>query len=85
MIQCEKDNCRPRYIGESKRPITNRIADHRDYIVIKHIGKATGAHFSLPGLSLANMRFTILEQVKRNGKLNIKEREKYLINKFNTH
>ena len=66
MIQCVKDRCRLRYIGESKKPIRNRIADHRGYIVNKHIDKATGEHFNLPGHSLANMRFTILEQVKRN-------------------
>ena len=85
MIQCEKDSCRLRYIGESKRPIRNRIADHRGYIVNKHLDKATGAHFNLPGHSLANMRFTILEQVKKNCTLYRKEREKYLIIKFNTH
>lgn len=84
LIECEKENCKQRYIGESKRPIRNRIADHRGYIVNKNIDKATGAHFNLPGHSLDNMKFTILEQVKRNDESYRREREKYLINKFNT-
>ena len=84
LIECQKDNCMQRYIGESKRPIRNRIADHRGYIVNKNLDKATGAHFNLPGHSLHHMKFTILEQVKQNDESYRREREKYLINKFNT-
>ena len=73
-----------RYIGESKRPIGNWIADHRGEIVNKNNDKATGAHFNLPGRSLDNIEFTILEQVKRNDESYRRERERYLINKFNT-
>ena len=63
MIECEKDNCKLRYIGESKRLTKYCIADHRGYIVNKHVDKATGAHFNLPGHSLSHMNFTILKQV----------------------
>ena len=66
LIECQKDNCLKRYIGESKRPIINRIADHLGYIANKNLDKATGAHFNLPGHSLHHMKFTILEQVKQN-------------------
>ena len=84
LIECQKDNCMQRYIGESKRPIRNRIADHRGYIVNKNLDEATGPHFNLPGYSLHHMKFTILEQVKRNEESYRREIEKYLINKFNT-
>jgi hypothetical protein len=85
MIECEKDNCKERYIGESKRSIKYRIADHRGYVVNKHVDKATGAHFNLPGHSLNHMKFTILEQVKVNSDMYRKERERYFINKFDTY
>ena len=85
MIECDKDNCKLRYIGESKRSIKYRIADHRGYIVNKYVDKATGAHFNLPGHSLNNMKFTILEQVKENSDSYRKERERYFINIFDTY
>ena len=80
MIESDKDKCKQRYIGETKRPIKYRIADHRGYVVNKQIDKATGAHFNSAGHSLTNMKFTILEKVKTNNENYRKEREKYLIN-----
>ena len=85
MIECNKENCRNRYIGETKRSMKHRLADHRGYIVNKHVDKATGAHYNLPGHSLANLKITILEQVRYNDDDYRKEREKYFINKFNTY
>ena len=85
MIKCDKDNCKLRYIGENKRSIKYRIANHRGYVVNKHVDKATGAHFNLPGHSLNNMKFTILEQVKENNDSYRKERERYFINIFDTY
>ena len=73
-----------KYIGESQRPIRNRIAYHRCYIINKHLGKPTGAHFNIPWHSLANMKFTILEPVNGNCDIYRKEREKYLIIIFDT-
>ena len=46
--------------------------------------KATGENFNKPGHSLANMKFTILEQAKQADDMYRKEREIYFINKFRT-
>ena len=73
-----------RYIGESKRPLRERLADHRGYITNKHTDKATGEHFNQPGHNLANLNISILEQVKSTSEMYRKERERYYINKFNT-
>lgn len=54
------------------------------YITNQVISRATGAHFNLPGHSLADLKFTILEQVRYNDEEYRREREKYFINKFNT-
>ena len=45
----------------------------------------TGDLFNLPGHSMANVKITILEQVKKPDIMYRKEREKYFINKFNTY
>ena len=47
--------------------------------------RLAGDHFNLPGHSLANVKITILEQVKKLDIMYRKEREKYFINKFNTY
>ena len=83
MIECKKDNCNMRYIGETKRILKFRLADHRGY-VNNGDDTATGEHFNLPGHSLSDLSITILEQVKRKDTLYRKEREKYFIRKFNT-
>ena len=85
MIKCMKNNCEQRYIGETGRYIKFRIADHRSYITNQVTSRATGAHFNLPGHSLADMKFTILKKVKYNDDSYRKERETYHINKFNTY
>ena len=84
MIQCMKQNCNERYIGQTGRLLKHRIADHRGYISNQVTSKAYGAHWNLPGHSLALMKFTVLEQVKYNSEPYRKERETYFINKFNT-
>jgi hypothetical protein len=45
---------------------------------------ATGHHFSLPGHSEKNMKFTIIEQPKYNQLEYREEREKYHMKKFDT-
>ena len=47
-IICSKETCNQVYIGESKRMLFARIADHRGYVSRGETSKATGAHFSLP-------------------------------------
>ena len=84
MIQCQKDKCKEKYIVQTGRLLKFRIAEHRSYINNQVTSKATGAHFNLPGHSLADMKFTVLEQVKYNDEAYRRERESYHINKFNT-
>ena len=60
------------------------MAEHRGYVINKHINQATGAHFNLPGHSLADLSITILEQVKYNNENYRKERESFHIRNFNT-
>ena len=84
LIECQKDNCKARYIGQTKRKFKDRINDHRSYISNQVENTPTGAHFNLPGHSLADLKVLILEQTKYNDELYRKIREEYLINKFNT-
>lgn len=83
-IICEKDKCKKVYIGETKRMLKFRLADHRGYVTNKVTHKATGAHFNLPGHSLADLKITVIEQIKKNSDEYRKERESYFIRKFNT-
>ena len=84
LIECKKANCNMKYIGETKRIMKFRLADHRGYISNQDETKATGQHFNSPGHSLSDLTITILEQVRSNDDLYRKEREKYFIRKFNT-
>ena len=86
MIECQKSNCKEnRYIGETKRPLKYRLAEHRGYVINKMTTYATGAHFNSPGHSLSDMKIIILEQVKIKDPQYRRERERYFINKFNTY
>ena len=85
LIECQKDSCKPRYIGQTGRLLKHRLSDHRGYVINKVVSKATGAHYNLPGHSLADMRITILEQIKNNNIEYRKDREKYFIRLFNTY
>ena len=81
-IICKKENCKESYIGETKRILKYRLADHRGYIQNNHINQATGEHFTQPGHSLADLQVTVLEKVKKIDTLYRKEREEYFIRKF---
>jgi hypothetical protein len=83
-IYCIKGNCRQVYIGETKRMLKSRVADHRGYVANKVTSQATGEHFNLPGHSLADLRVSVIEQTARKGSEYRKEREHYHIRKFNT-
>ena len=83
MIQCQKYD--EKYIGQTGRLIRFRIADHRGYIQNQVTSKATGAHWNQPGHSLADLKVAILEPTRNNSEEYRKEREKYLINKFDTY
>ena len=73
-----------KYVGETKRMLKFRLADHRGYINNQDETQATGKHFNSPGHSLADLSITVLEKVKKSDDLYRKEREKYFIRKFNT-
>ena len=85
LIECQIDSCRQRYIGQTGRLLKYRLADHRGYIINQVVSKATGAHFNLPGHSLAHLKITILEQIRNSNLEYRKEREKYFIRLFNTY
>ena len=84
LIECDKENCKERYIGESSRSIKERIKEHSSYIKSIFPTQATGLHFNLPGHSLGNMKMNILEKVAKNDDMYRQERERHLIRKFNT-
>ena len=84
IIECTKNNCKQKYIGETKRMLKYRFADHRGYVSNCDTNTATGAHFNSPGHSQANMKISIIEQIKKKDDLYRKQREKYYIEKFNT-
>ena len=79
-----KDNCRNIYIGETKRMLKFRLADHRGYVSSKDTDKATGAHFNMPGHALADLRVAVIEQTRGKSSAYRKEREHYYIRKFDT-
>ena len=84
LIECSKSECKMRYIGETKRMLGSRLADHWGYIKNQDTDKVTGAHFNLPGHDLSNLKITVLEIPKKMDDQYRKQRERYLINKFNT-
>ena len=84
LIECQKENCKQKYIGETKRSIRTRIMEHIGYINnFKH--RATGDHFNLPGHGVKDMKYTVLEKVKYLDTAYRKEREKDLIRLFNVY
>ena len=85
MIKCTKENCRQNYIGESERMLKIRISEHIGYIKSHNTNQATGYHFNLPGHSLSDMKIIGIELVKKIDTCYRKERESYLIRKFNTY
>lgn len=73
------------YNGETKRMLSYRLADHRGYVSRAETDKATGAHFTMPGHSLADLRITVIEHLKGRSREYRKEREHYFIRKFDTY
>ena len=83
-IICKKESCRQVYIGETKRMLKFRLAEHRGYVSNKQTNEATGQHFNLPGHSIADLQITAIEQVKKNDVIYRRQREEYHIRRFNT-
>ena len=63
LIECKKEQCKECYIGESSRPLKERVKEHVDYIKRLFPTQATGQHFNMPGHDLSNMTITIIEKV----------------------
>ena len=85
LIECNKQSCMERYIGQSFRPLKKRLSEHKGYINSIFPTQATGEHFNLPGHSMNNVTVTIIEKVKKNNECYRRERETILIRKFNTY
>ena len=60
MLECNKDRCNKRYIGQSIQNFRNRISQHLGYIRNRDLSKATGHHFNSIGHTINNVTFTII-------------------------
>ena len=89
MVECKKNRCRNVenyiYIGETENPVKERICQHIGYVKNKIVNTATGYHFNTLGHSISDMNFRVLEQARICDPVYRKEREKYLIRKFNSY
>ena len=65
-------------MGKTGKSLERRLANHRGYVLFTITDRATGAHFNMPGHSLADLKITILEQGKKADMNYRKEREHYL-------
>ena len=84
LLECSKTNCQAKYIGETERCFKERIKEHIGYARTRKTNRPAGYHFNLPGHSIQHMKFTILEKVKSTDPIYRRERERYLIDKFDT-
>ena len=84
-IFCTKENCKEVYIGETKRMLRSRVAEHRGYVSRGETNQPTGAHFSKPGHSLADLKVSVIEHTRGRGTEYRKEREHYFIRRFDTY
>ena len=82
LITCK--HCNEQYVGETFRTANDRFLNHRGYVNNNKDKKATGHHFNLPGHSISDMKFQIIEKVHNKDPFFRKEREKMYINKLNT-
>ena len=80
LLTCK--HCGDQYVGETDREANKRLIDHRGYVNRNDESKATGFHFNLPGHSVSDIQFQIIEKVFNNNPWYRKEREKMYINKF---
>ena len=85
MIECNKEYCKQRYVGQPHRSLKKRLMEHKAYINTIFPNKATCLHFNLPGHSSENMTITIIERVKYYEEHYRLEREKFHIRSFNTY
>ena len=65
-----------------QKMVKSRMVNHRGYMSSGETSTPTGAHCSSWGLSLYDMKVTIVEQVKKTDDIYHKVREKYHIERF---
>ena len=70
-IECKKEKCNMKYVGETKRILKLRLGDHRGYV--DNLDESQ------------DLSIIILEKVRFSDDLYRKEREKYFIRKLNTY
>ena len=80
-LQCDKNNCRQIYIGQTQRTLKERFAEHKTSVRTK-TKNSIGDHFNLPGHSVTNMKILALEKIKQQGKQIIEKRESFWINQL---
>ena len=72
------------YVGESERSLQDRFSEHLGYARNKHLTKAKGGHYNLPGHTVSDMRVTIVEKIHSSDPLIRKQRKELFIQKLNT-
>ena len=83
-IAFKKEKFQLVYLGETKRQLKFCLSDHWGYVVNKDTSQATGAHFNLAGVSLADMSIKVIELAKKNDLIYRKECEEHHIRKIIT-
>ena len=88
-VNCRR--CSSNFIGQTSKTAADRFSQHRGYVNSfmgkKAAGKtteATGEHFNLPGHSISDMKFQVIEKVFDKDKAIRLAREKMYINFFET-
>ena len=82
-IVCQKEKCKLTYIGETKRLLKTRLADHCGYVQNNRVDTATGKHFNSPGHTLGDLKIIAIEKSRKKNYIYRKRREEYHINRFN--
>ena len=84
LIECQKEKCKERQIGETEHTLRTRYTQHKGYVNNKQTKRATGYHYNLPGHSVADMKVAILDKVKYSTESYRKPRQKLLIKQYVT-
>ena len=83
LITCTK--CKDQYIGQTGRPVKERMKEHLRYIKNKMLTEPTGLHFNLPGHDMSMFTFTVLEKCPSISSRSYREeREEHFIKLFQT-
>ena len=78
---CNKQNCKKLYIGQTKRPIRERLSEYKTSVRTKN-KNVIGTHFNGPGHSLDNMEYTAVEKVYTKSESVLNKRESFWIREF---